>query len=78
MHVSPLATPYSSSLYLFVSKSFFMRFVKKNLEMEENVYQLFQHKLEVHEVMRVHREEGVMLRIHECCGDSAGFPNSNL
>jgi hypothetical protein len=55
-----------------------MRFVKKKLEMEENVYQLFQHKLEVHEVMRVHREEGVMLGIHECCGDSAGFPNSNL
>jgi hypothetical protein len=27
--------------------------------MEENAYQLFQHELEVHEVMRVHREEGV-------------------
>jgi hypothetical protein len=29
MHVNPLATPYSSSLHLFVSKLFFMRFVKK-------------------------------------------------
>jgi hypothetical protein len=29
MHVSPLVTPYSSFLHLFVSKSFFMRFVKK-------------------------------------------------
>jgi hypothetical protein len=28
MHVSSLATPYSSFLYLLVSKSFFMRFVK--------------------------------------------------
>jgi hypothetical protein len=25
--------------------------------MEENAYQLFQHELEVHEVMRVHHEE---------------------
>jgi hypothetical protein len=29
MHVSPLATSYSSFLHLFVSKSFFMRFAKK-------------------------------------------------
>jgi hypothetical protein len=28
MHVSPLITPYSSSLHVFVSNSFFMRFVK--------------------------------------------------
>jgi hypothetical protein len=28
MHVNPLATPYSSSLHLFVSKSLFMWFVK--------------------------------------------------
>jgi hypothetical protein len=53
--------------------------------MEENEYQLIQQELEVHEVMKVHHEEGVflsiylsMLRIHECCGNSAGFPNSNL
>jgi hypothetical protein len=59
MHVSPLATPYSSSLHLFISKSFFIRFVKKNSEMEENEYQLIQQELEVHEVMKVHREEGV-------------------
>jgi hypothetical protein len=58
MHVSPLVTPYSSSLHLFVLKSFFMTLLKIS-EMEENAYQLFQHELEVHEVMRVHREEGV-------------------
>jgi hypothetical protein len=28
MHVSPLVTPYSGFLHLFVSKLFFMRFVK--------------------------------------------------
>jgi hypothetical protein len=32
MHVSSLVTPYSSFLHLFVSKSFLMRVVKKNLE----------------------------------------------
>jgi hypothetical protein len=33
--------------------------------MEENEYQLIQHELEVHEVMKVHREEGVSpLSIH--------------
>jgi hypothetical protein len=35
MHVSSLATPYSSFLHLFVSKSFFMRFVKKFRDGEE-------------------------------------------
>jgi hypothetical protein len=30
--------------------------------MEKNAYQLFQHELEVHEVMRVHREE----RVYPC------------
>jgi hypothetical protein len=29
--------------------------------MEENEHQLIQHELEVHEVMRVHHEEGVSL-----------------
>jgi hypothetical protein len=62
---SSLATPYHSFLHLLVSKSFFMRFVK-NLEMEENEYQLIQHELEVHEVMRVHREEGVFPSIYPC------------
>jgi hypothetical protein len=34
--------------------------------MEENTYQLFQHKLEVHEVMRVHYEEKVFPSIYPC------------
>jgi hypothetical protein len=34
--------------------------------MEENAYQLFQHQLEVHEVMRVHREERVFPSIYPC------------
>jgi hypothetical protein len=34
--------------------------------MEENAYQLFQHELEVHEVMRVHREQGVFPSIYPC------------
>jgi hypothetical protein len=38
MHVSPLATPYSSSLHLFVSKSLFMRFVKKIQKREMDNY----------------------------------------
>jgi hypothetical protein len=35
-------------------------------EMEENAYQLFQHELEVHQVMRVHCEEGVFPSIYPC------------
>jgi hypothetical protein len=35
-------------------------------EMEENAYQLFQHELEVHEVMRVHHEERVFPSIYPC------------
>jgi hypothetical protein len=35
-------------------------------EMEENEHQLIQHELEVHEVMRVHREEGVFPSIYPC------------
>jgi hypothetical protein len=35
-------------------------------EMEENAYQLFQHELEVHEVMRVHHEERVFPTIYPC------------
>jgi hypothetical protein len=38
----------------------------KKLEMEENVYQLIQHELEVHEVMKFHREEGVLPSIYPC------------
>jgi hypothetical protein len=34
--------------------------------MEENEYQLTQHELEVHEVMKVHREEGVFPSIYPC------------
>jgi hypothetical protein len=35
-------------------------------EMEENTYQLFQHELEVHEVMRLHREERVFPSHYPC------------
>jgi hypothetical protein len=35
-------------------------------EMEENEHQLIQHELEVHEVMRVHHEEGVFPSIYPC------------
>jgi hypothetical protein len=42
-----------------------MRFVKIS-EMEENAYQLFQHELEVHEVMKVHCEERVFPSIYPC------------
>jgi hypothetical protein len=40
IHVSPLATPYSSLLQLFVSKSLFMRFAKKiqRREMDNHTY----------------------------------------
>jgi hypothetical protein len=34
--------------------------------MEENGYQLFQHELEVHEIMRVHREERVFPSVYPC------------
>jgi hypothetical protein len=34
--------------------------------MEENEYQLIQHELEVHEIMKVHREEGVFPSIYPC------------
>jgi hypothetical protein len=42
-----------------------MRFVKIS-EMEENAYQLSQHELEVHEVMKVHREEKVFPSHYPC------------
>jgi hypothetical protein len=66
MHVSPLATPYSSSLHLFGSKSIFYEVCLKFSEMEENEYQLFQQELEVHEVMKVHHVEGVFPSIFPC------------
>jgi hypothetical protein len=34
--------------------------------MEENKYQITQHELEVHEVMKVHREEGVFPSMYPC------------
>jgi hypothetical protein len=34
--------------------------------MEENEYLLIQHELEVHEVMKVHREEGFFASIYPC------------
>jgi hypothetical protein len=34
--------------------------------MEENGYQLIQQELEVHEVMKVHREEGVFPSVYPC------------
>jgi hypothetical protein len=58
MHVSPLATPYSSFLNCFFQNHFYEVFLKIS-EMEENGYQLSQQDLEVHEVIRVHCEEGV-------------------
>jgi hypothetical protein len=42
-----------------------MRLLKIS-EMDENAYQPFQHEQEVHEVMRVHREEGVFPSIYPC------------
>jgi hypothetical protein len=36
--------------------------------MEENEYQLIQQELEVHEVMKVHYEEGVFPSIYPCSG----------
>jgi hypothetical protein len=65
MHASPFATPYSSFLHLFVSKSFLWGLLKI-LEMEENEYQLIQQELEVHEVMKVHHEEKVFPSIYPC------------
>jgi hypothetical protein len=47
---------------LFISKSYFLRFVKIS-EMEENAYQLSQHE---QEVMRVHREERVFPSYYPC------------
>ena len=60
-----------------------MRFAKIS-EMGANVHRLVQRELEVHEVMNVHREEGIfsfslsLLRVHEGCRDFAGFPNFSL
>jgi hypothetical protein len=34
--------------------------------MEENAYQLFQHELEVHEVMKIHHEERGFPSIYPC------------
>jgi hypothetical protein len=42
-----------------------MRIVKTS-EMEENAYQLSQHELEVHEVMKVHHEERVFPSHYPC------------
>ena len=36
--------------------------------MEENIYQLDQHDLEVPDIMRVHREEGVFTSVYPCPG----------
>ena len=63
---STLASSYSSSPHLYVSKSTFIMFVEKFQKMEWNEHQLNQHELEVHEVMRVHREEGVFPSFYPC------------
>jgi hypothetical protein len=52
--------------YICLSQNHFYEVCLKISEMEENAYQLFQHELEVHEVMRVHREEGVFPSIYPC------------
>jgi hypothetical protein len=44
--------------------------------MEENEYQLIQHELEVHEVMKVHHKEGVFPSFYPCSEfmSAAGIP----
>jgi hypothetical protein len=65
MHDSCPVTHYSSFLHLLALKSPFMSLLKIS-EMEENAYQLSQHELEVHEVMKVHWEEKVFPSHYPC------------
>jgi hypothetical protein len=51
--------------FICLSQNLFLGLLKIS-EMEENEYQLTQHELEVHEVMKVHREEGVFPSIYPC------------
>jgi hypothetical protein len=52
--------------YICLSQNHFYEVCLKISEMEENGYQLIQQELEVHEVMKVHREEGVLPSIYPC------------
>src|SRR5215203_4091088 len=63
---STLASSYSSFPQLYVSKSNFIMIVEKFQKMEGNRHQLNQQELEVQEVMRVHREEGVDPSYYPC------------
>jgi hypothetical protein len=47
-----------------LSQYHFYEVCLKISEMEENGYQLIQQELEVHEVMKVHREEGIFPSIY--------------
>jgi hypothetical protein len=49
-----------------LSQNHFYEVCLKISKMEENGYQLIQQELEVHEVMKVHREEGVFPSIYPC------------
>jgi hypothetical protein len=51
--------------FICLSQNHFLGLLKIS-EMEENEYQLTQHELEVHKVMKVHCEEGVFLSIYPC------------
>ena len=64
--ISTLASSYSSSPQLYVTKSNFIMFVEKFQKMEWNRHQLNQQELEVQQVMRVHREEGVYPSYYPC------------
>lgn len=63
---STLSSSYSSFPQLYVSKSTSIMIVEKFQKKEWNIHQLNQHELQVHEVMRVHREEGVFLSYYPC------------
>jgi hypothetical protein len=52
--------------YICLSQNHFYEVCLKISEMEENGYQLIQQELEVHEVVKVHREEGVFPSIYPC------------
>src|SRR5215203_6513425 len=63
---STQASSYSSSLQLHTLKSNFTMIVEKFQKMEGSMHQLNQQELEVQQVMRVHREEGVYPSYYPC------------
>jgi hypothetical protein len=64
--ISTLASSYGSFPQLYVTKSSFILFVEKFQKMEGSRHQLNQQELEVQQVMRVHREEGVYPAYYPC------------